>query len=143
MQKLMVIGNLTHDPELTETPSGVSKCTFSIAVNRTYTRNDGERGVDYFPCIAWRGIGENIARYCKKGSKIYLEGKLEQRSYEDNQGIKRTVYDYIIDTTEFLQSGKKEEMQATEESTGDWTKPARRKKPTLQEMDDDGVEPPF
>lgn len=141
MQKLFVIGNLTHDPELSETASGVAKCTFSVAVNRTYTRGDGERGTDYFSCIAWRGIGETIARYCKKGSKIYLEGKLEQRSYEDNQGIKRTVYDYIIDNMELLPNGKRE-VEEADEPTGEWTKP-RRKKPTMQPMDDSDGEIPF
>lgn len=139
MQKLTVIGNLVNDPELSETSSGIARCTFSIAVNRTYTRSDGERGCDYFNAIAWRGVGANIAKYCTKGSKIYLEGRLEQRSYEDNNGIKRTVYDYLIDSAEFLPNAKRvenEEQDVREERA------AKRKSPTLIKMDDD-IDIPF
>lgn len=140
MQKFMVIGNLTGDPELTETLSGTKKCTFSIAVNRSYTRGDGERGVDYFSCVSWRGVAENIARYCKKGSKIYLEGKLEYRTYEDNQGIKRTTYDFIVDTQEFLPNGRRENAEETEEEA---QPTQRRRKPTMQAMDDTDADIPF
>lgn len=140
MNEFRVIGNIVAKPELTETPSGVAMCKFSVAVKRDYTRGDGERGVDFFNCVCYRGVGENVARYCDKGSKIYLAGKIELRFYEDNQGIKRTAVDFIVDKTEFLPNGKKEETQTENEPTGDWTSP-RRKKPTISPMEDDSEMP--
>lgn len=74
MNKVFLIGNLTRDPELSETGSGISVCRFSIAVNRDYTNADGERETDFFNCTAWRGIAETIARYCKKGTKSQYAG---------------------------------------------------------------------
>ena len=69
MNKVFLIGNLTRDPELTETPSGVAVCHFAIAVNRNYSSQDGERQTDFFNCTAWRAMAETIARYTKKGKK--------------------------------------------------------------------------
>ena len=66
MNKVFLIGNLTRDPELTTTPSGVSVCHFAIAVNRTYSSQDGERQTDFFNCTAWRVLAERIAQYAKK-----------------------------------------------------------------------------
>lgn len=72
MNKVFMIGNLTRDPELSETASGVSLCRFSIAVNRNYSGED--RMTDFFNCIAWRGTGEAVARYAKKGNKVAVSG---------------------------------------------------------------------
>lgn len=102
MNKIFLIGNLTRDPELTETSGGVSICRFSIAVNRNYTGSDGERKTDFFNCIAWRGTGETISRYCKKGNKIAVSGSIELRNYEDSQGVKRTAVDIVVSDIEFL-----------------------------------------
>jgi single-strand DNA-binding protein len=130
MNKVFLIGNLTRDPELNETPSGVSVCRFSIAVGRNYTQGDGERQTDFFNCVAWRGLGENIAQYCKKGNKVAVSGSIQLRNYEDNQGIKRTAVDIITQDIEFL-TPKSREDEVMEEPT------PRRKRPTLQPMDDD------
>ena len=70
MNKVFLIGNLTRDPELRETPSGVPMCRFAIAVQRPYSSQDGERQTDFFECTAWRGLGETIARFTKKGNKV-------------------------------------------------------------------------
>ena len=102
MIKVFLIGNLTRDPELTETPSGVAVCKFSIAVRRNYANGDGEHQTDFFNCIAWRSMAEAIARYTKKGNKVAVGGSVELRSYEDNEGIKRTVVDIIVQDVEFL-----------------------------------------
>ena len=71
MNKVFLIGNLTRDPELTETASGVPVCHFAIAVNRNYSSQDGERQTDFFNCTAWRAMAETIARYTKKGKKVF------------------------------------------------------------------------
>jgi len=91
MNKVFLIGNLTRDPELTETSSGVSICRFAIAVNRNYAGSDGERKTDFFNVTAWRGLGETVSRYAKKGNKVAVVGTIELRNYEDSTGAKRTA----------------------------------------------------
>ncbi len=102
MNKVFLIGNLTRDPELTETTSGIALCRFSIAVNRNYSGSDGERKTDFFNIVAWRGLGENVARYAKKGNKVAVSGSIELRNYEDSQGVKRTGVDIVAQDVEFL-----------------------------------------
>lgn len=128
MNKVFLIGNLTRDPELTETPSGIAVCRFSIAVSRNYTNEDGERQTDFFNCTAWRGLGETIAKYTKKGKKVAVVGSVQLRNYEDNEGIKRTAVDIIAQDIEFL---------SPKDNEADEPKPTGKKKPTLQPMDDD------
>ncbi len=102
MNKVELIGNLTRDPELTETTSGTSVCRFSIAVNRNYYGSDGERKTDFFNCVAWRGLGETIAKYCKKGHKVGITGNIETRTYEDNKGTKHNTVDIVVQDVDFL-----------------------------------------
>ena len=99
MNKVFLIGNLTRDPELSETPSGVSVCKFSIAVNR---RTNGDPKTDFYNITAWRGLGETVAKYAKKGNKIAVCGNIELRDYEDREGRKRTAIDIIAQDVEFL-----------------------------------------
>ena len=137
MNKVFLIGNLTRDPELTETAGGVSVCHFSIAVNRSYTSSDGERQTDFFNVTAWRGLADNVSRFCKKGSKVAVSGSIQLRNYEDNSGQKRTAVDIIAQDVEFLNS--KSQTQGDEYYDAE-SKPASspRKKPALQAFDDDG-----
>jgi single-strand DNA-binding protein len=102
MNKTILIGNLTRDPELSETPNGVAVCKFSIAVSRDYADADGNRETDFFNITVWRGRAENCGKYLKKGNKVGIVGKLQNRSYEDKDGVKRTVTDIIADEVEFL-----------------------------------------
>jgi single-strand DNA-binding protein len=125
--KVFLIGNLTKDAELTTTSSGVSLCRFDIAVNRPFDSN-GERKTDYFTCSSWRGTAEAVAKYCKKGHKICVIGSVQTRTYEDNEGRKRTVFDIAVQEVEFLTP--KANVEADEPRT-------IRSKPTLQAMDDD------
>ena len=135
MNKVFLIGNLTRDPELTETNSGVSICRFSIAVNRNYAGSDGERKTDFFNCVAWRGLGETVAQFTKKGSKVAVSGSIELRNYEDNQGIRRTGIDIVAQDIEFLTprgSTADENSNNMRQSSGGG------RKPQLQPFDDDG-----
>ncbi|MBO5411786.1 MAG: single-stranded DNA-binding protein [Clostridia bacterium] len=134
MNKVFLIGNLTRDPELTETASGVAMCRFSIAVNRNYTSQDGERQTDFFNCTAWRGQAETIARYTKKGNKIAVTGSIQLRDYEDNQGVKRTAVDIIAQDVEFLSPKSSDSFDDVADAP---RQSAPKKKPTLQAMDDD------
>lgn len=135
MNRVFLIGNLTRDPELTETASGVPVCHFAIAVNRNYSSQDSERQTDFFNCTAWRATAETIARYTKKGNKVAVGGSIQLRNYEDNQGVKRTAVDIIVQDIEFLtpksSDGFDEIADAPRASA------APKKKPTLQAMDDD------
>ena len=134
MNKVFLIGNLTRDPELTETSSGIAVCHFAIAVNRNYSSSDGERQTDFFNCTAWRGLAETIARYAKKGKKVAVNGSIQMRNYEDNQGVKRTAVDIIVQDFELLspKDGDSFDDVADVSRTS-----APKKKPTLQTMDDD------
>ena len=95
MNKLFLIGNLTRDPEMSETATGVAFCRLGIAVNRPYQGSDGERATDFFNVTVWRTHAENCGRYLKKGSKVAIVGSLQNRSYEDKDGNKRQVTDII------------------------------------------------
>ena len=133
MNKVFLIGNLTRDPELTETPSGVTVCKFGLAVKRNYANGDGEHQTDFFNCIAWRGLAETCARYLTKGRKVAIVGTVQTRTYVDNHDIKRSVIDIIIQEVDFV--SPKEDKQ--EEDDFDEPQPRAKKKPTLQAIDDD------
>ena len=123
MNKVFLIGNLTRDPELSETNSGISVCRISIAVNRRRT-GDGEPQTDFFNVTAWRGIADNVAKYCKKGNKIAVTGSIQMRQYEAQDGTKRTAVDIVADDVEFL-TPKPQESEAP------------KKRPPLEAFDDD------
>ena len=132
MNKVFLIGNLTRDPELSETASGVALCRFSIAVNRNYGGTDGERKTDFFNVVAWRGLGETVARFAKKGNKVAVSGSIELRNYEDSQGIKRTGVDIVAQDVEFLTpKGNGDGFAEVPSSDGG-------KRASLQSFDDDG-----
>ena len=138
MNKFFAIGNLTRDPELSETNSGVSVCHFAIAVNRSYTNGDGERQTDFFNCTAWRGVADSIARYCKKGGKVAVVGSIQIRNYEDNHGNQRTAVDVIVQDCEFLTSPKKENSGDTAPEGAPQQRPAPVRKAQMSTFDDDG-----
>ena len=136
MNKVFLIGNLTRDPELTETASGVAVCHFAIAVNRNYSSQDGERQTDFFNCTAWRTTAETIARYTKKGNKVAVGGSIQLRNYEDNQGVKRTAVDIIAQDVEFL--SPRDSDDGFDDVVADAPRQTTQKrKPVLQAMDDD------
>ena len=102
MNKVMLIGNLTRDPELITTNSGISVCRFTLAVQRRYTNSSGEREVDFLDIVVWRGQGENCHKYLKKGSKCCIIGQIQIRSYEGNDGVKKYLTEIVADEVEFL-----------------------------------------
>lgn len=102
MNKIILIGNLTKDPELTTTAGGISVAKFGIAVNRRFKNADGKREVDFINCVAWRDLGERIHEWLQKGSKCAVEGTLQIRSYETQDGERRYVTEVVCDNVEFL-----------------------------------------
>ena len=129
MNKVILIGNLTRDPELTETPTGVSVCRFAIAVSRDYANADGNRETDFFNITVWRGRAENCGKYLKKGNKVAIVGSLQTRSYEDKDGIKRNVTDVIASEVEFLTPRNSQDGDDAPVSM-------RRERPQLEAIDD-------
>ena len=101
MNKVLLIDNLTREPELSSTASGVAMCRIGIAVNRNYTNSEGNRETDFFNITAWRNLAERCGKYLHKGSKVGIVGNLQMRSYEVN-GEKRNTIDIIADDIEFL-----------------------------------------
>ena len=128
MNKVILIGNLTREPETTKTPNDVSICKFGIAVNRDYTDNEGKREVDYFTIVVWRNKADICAKYLKKGSKVGIVGTLQNRSYEDKEGVVRNVTEVIASEVEFL-SPRQEEPQETVVSI-------KRERPALTPIED-------
>ena len=122
MNKIILIGNLTRDPEITTTNSGVSVCRFSIAVSRGFTSGQDNNGptADFFNIVAWRGLGENCHKFLKKGSKCCVVGRIQNVSYEANDGTKRYGTEITASDVEFLstRNGGDGEMPSKPESTG-------------------------
>ncbi|MCI8487876.1 single-stranded DNA-binding protein [Pumilibacter intestinalis] len=105
MNKCILVGNLTRDPELTQTTSGVSMCRFSIAVNRSYANANGEREADFINIVTWRGLAENCGKYLAKGRKVAVCGSIQTRSYDDKDGNRRYATDVVADDVEFIGGG--------------------------------------
>lgn len=103
--KVILAGNLTRDPELRFTNNGIPVCNFGIAVNRVRSQNEE---VDFFDVTAWRELGETIANYKSKGDPILLEGRLQFRSWDTNEGEKRNKVDVVADNIQFLSRGQGE-----------------------------------
>ena len=137
MTKVFLIGNLTRDPELTETSGGVPVCRFGVAVNRGYGEN---RATDFYNVTAWRRLGEQVAQYTKKGNKIAVYGDLQIRQYDGNDGVRRTSVDVMAQDVEFLtpkgsSDGGNDFYDAP---SGNERSAVPKKKPALEAFDDDG-----
>ena len=104
MNKCMLIGNLTKDPELRSTTTGISVCSFSIGVSRRFQNQNGERETDFFNIVVWRKQGETAAKYLRKGSQVAISGQIQIRNYEAKDGTKRYVTEIIADEVQFLRS---------------------------------------
>ena len=98
MNKAMIIGNLTRDPELRTTASGINVCTFTVAVTRPFKRDE----TDFIPVVTWRGLADNCAKFLAKGRKVGVCGRIQVRSYDDNNGQRRYVTEIVADDVEFL-----------------------------------------
>ena len=101
MNKVILVGNLTRDPELITTNSGISLCRFTLAVQRRFTSGDGEREADFINIVVWRAQADNCARYLKKGSKAAVSGSIQTRNYE-NEGRRVYVTEIAADEVQFL-----------------------------------------
>ncbi len=108
LNRVILIGNLTRDPELRYTPDGTPVASFTIAVNRPFTTRQGEREADFISVVVWRKRAETCSEYLAKGSQVAVDGRLQIRNYEDKDGIKRRVAEVVAWRVEFLQRLKKQ-----------------------------------
>ena len=112
LNQVVLIGRLTHDPELRYTAgSGIPVTTFSLAVDRPFTNQQGEREADFIKIVTWRKQAESCANFLKKGSLAAVVGRLQIRSYEDNEGVKRKVTEVVADNVRFLDRGRSQDQE--------------------------------
>lgn len=145
MNKVILIGNLANDPELRTTQSGISNCTFRLAVQRKYANQQGQREADFLNIVCWRQTAELCARYLAKGRKVGIEGTLQTRSYDAQDGSKRYVTEVIAESVEFLSArddGANNGGNNTNQKRAQQNAPAQQA-PTnhddFQEVDDDDL----
>lgn len=125
MNKAILVGNLTRDPEQRTTSSGIAVTSFTVAVRRRYKDADGNYQADFINCVAWRSTAEFVAKYFTKGSRIGVVGTIQTRTYDDQNGNKRYVTEVIADEVEFV--GSKTQNQ-------DMQKPTEQESRTADEL---------
>lgn len=104
LNKAILMGRLTADPELKTTPNGISVCSFTIAVDRGYVKSGAQRQTDFIDIVTWRQTAEFVSKYFAKGRLIAVEGTIQTRSYTDNAGNKRKVFEIVADSVHFCES---------------------------------------
>lgn len=107
LNRIILIGRLTADPEFRYTPQGTPVARFTLAVNRPFTNQQGEREADFIDIVVWRQLAENVANYVRKGRLVAVEGRLQVRSYENQEGRRVRVAEVVGDFVEFLERPKK------------------------------------
>ncbi len=128
LNRIVLIGNLTRDPELKYTPAGTAVCTFGIATNRSWTTNDGQtkEDVQYHRIVAWQKLAELCGKILNKGRKVFAEGRMTYRTFTGKDGIQRMIAEIVLDDfivfgegrkmTETIETGKKDETVIENES---------------------------
>ena len=135
MNKVILVGNLTKDPELITTNSGISVCRFTIAIGRRFPSSTGERETDFLNIVVWRNQAENCHKYLKKGSKCGVVGSIQNRSYEAQDGTKRYITEIVADEVEFLTSRNSTDEMAQAPAP----KPAKPEVSQLEPIEDDSL----
>lgn len=107
LNKVILMGRLTKEPELRQTPSGVAVCSFSIAIARSFVKSGEERQVDFINCVAWRNMAEFVSKYFDKGRMINVVGSIQIRSWEDGDGTRRYATDVIVSEVNFCGDKKR------------------------------------
>lgn len=124
MNKIILIGRNTKDIELRTTQSGIDVTQFTLAVQRNYKNADGEYDTDFINCIAFKSTAKLIHSYIKKGDKLGIEGRIQTRSYDAQDGTKRYLTEVVVDNIEFLESKKEDSQKENKESNSQALKKA-------------------
>jgi len=117
LNRVVLVGRMVRDPELRRTGTGVAVTSFTIAMNRNFTNQQGERQADFIPCVVWNKAAENTARYCGKGSLVGVDGRLQSRTYENQEGKKVNVIEVVCDSVQFLETRASSERRVQTQST--------------------------
>lgn len=118
INNVVLVGRLTRDPDLRYTSSGLAVATFTLAVDRRFTNQAGERETDFIQCVIWRKSAETLANYTRKGSLIGVEGRIQTRNYENQQGQRVYVTEVLCDSFHFLESKATNEQRLNNQSYG-------------------------
>lgn len=119
MNKVILIGNLANDPETRTTQSGISTCSFRLAVQRKFANQQGVKEADFFNVVCWRQLADLCGRYLAKGRKVAVEGSLLTRSYDAQDGSKRYVTEVVADSVEFIGGNKEGAQNGAQAAQGD------------------------
>ena len=109
INRVVLVGRMTKDPELRRTSQGDAVASFTLAVNRNFTSRDGQQQADFINCVVWRKPAENVERYCSKGSLVGVEGRIQTRSYDNAQGQKVYVVEVVCDSVQFLDTRQQDQ----------------------------------
>ena len=137
MNRVILIGNLANDPESRTTQSGIAQCSFRLAVQRRFKGANGERETDFLPVVCWRQTAEFAQRYLAKGRKVAVEGSIQTRSYDAQDGSKRYVTEIIADSVEAV--GGREDGAQNAQNERSTQKPAQNHQMGFTEVDDDDL----
>lgn len=116
LNRIVLIGRLTRDPELRYTPKGIATAGFTLAVDRNFKGSNGEREVDFIPVVTWRQLAETCANYLRKGRLAAVEGRIQVRNYENNEGKRVYITEVIADNVRFLESSQNRSMNGSNDS---------------------------
>lgn len=111
LNRVILIGRLTRDPELRYTPNGTATANFNLAVDRPFANGNGEREADFIPIVTWRQLAETCANYLRKGRLTAIEGRIQVRNYENNEGKRVYVTEVVADNVRFLESNRDQNHQ--------------------------------
>lgn len=118
MNKIILVGRLTRDPEVRSTSAGFSTVNFTVAVNRNFKNKEGNYDADFLPCVAFRNTADFISKFFKKGSMISLDGRVQTRNYDAQDGTKRYVTEIVVENVEFV--GGRNEGSSSNQPTNDY-----------------------
>ncbi|SEO80696.1 single-strand binding protein [Amphibacillus marinus] len=138
LNRVVLVGRLTRDPDLRYTANGVAVTNFTIAVNRPFSNQQGDQEADFINCVTWRKSAENLANYMHKGSLIGVDGRIQTRSYEDSDGKRIYVTEVMAGAVQFLESKKKTGTDQQEEN-----KPHQETNPNMEPIDISDDDLPF
>ena len=137
MNKVFLIGRLVRDPELRYTSSNIPVATFSLAVNRNFTGQNGERETDFINIVVWRKQAENCKNYINQGSQVAIDGRIQTRSYDDQNGQKRYVTEVVADNVQFLDTKASREQKQENNSVNPYNLDEPKKENNLNDIQDD------
>ena len=144
MNKVFLIGRLTRDPELRYTGSNTAVASFSLAVNRNFINDEGEREADFINIVVWKKQAENVKKYLSKGSKVAIEGRLQISTYQNQKGENRYITEVVAENIEFLDNKSKSNIEVSYKKSDEPFKEfAKEHQEELDFEDEEGYELPF